>query len=439
MFERMDESYHSLLPRNEKKGSGALSSNVSMPFASKINTADLVEVDLHSSASAASENPGSSSILKMISKKTAQLFQLPKLIKQHIASKSKSTTSLSSDSIAMTSIPAQNSFKSKENLLETHDWKKDQEAIAEHRFILHPIFASRYRLLASIGEGSFGFVWRAERIADSQGVAVKFIRRSKIPESAWFYDPSSQLRIPSEVHFLQRLNHPNIVRFLDFFDDRDYIYLVTELHGTSWTLPNARLSSESHPQLKAAGHFRTKPRAAGKEPPCDLFECIEAHSYLPASLILHIFRQVLSAVLYMHRQGILHRDIKDENIVIDEHYNIWIIDFGSASLIPLADGGYFSRFNGTVSFAAPEVGYGSGRYNGLKAESWTLGVLLYTMAFKRAPFVSGQAARLETLVIPTNSPNSRELAMIDLIRKLLEKDPSKRLAAASIQQHPWLK
>ena len=431
-MEEKDESLHSLLPRNEDNSR----SSYATPFASKINTSDLVDVDLQSSSSSGAPSHKSSSVFKMLSKKTAQLFQLPKLIRQHIGSKSKS---MSADSIPMSAIPVTSESKLSDSSTVAYNWKKDQQEIAEHRFILHPVFASRYRLMASIGEGSFGFVWRGERIADSQGVAVKFIRRAKIPENAWLWDASAQLRIPSEVYFLQRLNHPHIVQFLDFFDDRDYIYLVTELHGISWTLPNARLSYHSHPQLKAPGHFRTKPKAVGREPPSDLFECIEAHSYLPAPLILHIFRQVLSAVLYMHRQGVLHRDIKDENIVIDEHYNVRIIDFGSASLIPLADGGYFSRFNGTVSFAAPEVGSGSGRYNGLKAESWTLGILLYTMTFKRAPFVSGEAARLESLIIPSNSPNSRELVMIDLIRKLLDKDPSKRLPIAAIQQHPWVK
>jgi serine/threonine protein kinase len=105
----------------------------------------------------------------------------------------------------------------------------------------------------------------------------------------------------------------------------------------------------------------------------------------------------------------------------------------------LADGGHYSRFNGTVSFAAPEIALGTGRYNGLKAESWTLGILLYTMAFKRAPFLNSHAARIETLIIPSNTPNSRELVMIDLIRKLLEKDPSKRISINSIPLHPWIK
>ena len=135
----------------------------------------------------------------------------------------------------------------------------------------------------------------------------------------------------------------------------------------------------------------------------------------------------------------LHRDIKDENIVVDEHYNIKLVDFGSASAIPFAEGGYFSRFNGTVSFAAPEIASGIGRYNGLKAESWTLGILLYTMAFKRAPFLNSHSARVESLIIPSNTPNSREVVMIDLIRKLLEKDPSKRLSINNISNHLWLK
>jgi hypothetical protein len=263
---------------------------------------DLVDVNLHSSAESPTSSPVS--VLKMLKK---QIFQLPKLLKKQFSSSSSyipaKTGGLTSstDSIKFNQIEAENKTLSKSSASISSsaadlNWKQDQDAIAEHRFIFHPVFASRYKLYSRIGEGSFGFVWRGERIADNLLVAVKFIRKSKIPLSNRIGN------IPSEVHILRGLVHQNIIRFIEYFDDQDYIYLVTELHGISWTLPSSLLSHNSHPQLKSLGHFRRSPKAS-LVPPCDLFECIEAHSYLPASLILHIFRQVLSAVDYLQKQG----------------------------------------------------------------------------------------------------------------------------------------
>jgi hypothetical protein len=407
---------------------------------------DFVDVDLgvktDSSFSSGSsvKKDSNDSILQMLVKKTSQLWQIPKIIKKHLAK----SGSKSEESIAMSPIPMNYEGNKKSTELkigaDRENWKIDQELIARHRFIFHPSFAGRYRLHRSVGEGSFGFVWRGECIHDGRPVAVKFIRRAKIPEHCWLWDADIDNRVPSEIFHLRRLMHSNIVRYIEHFDDMDYVYLVTELFGTSWALPNGRLSELSHPQLKNYGHFRTKQlaRPAFIEAPSDLFECIEAHKLLPASVIKHIFCQVVSAVLYMHRRGIVHRDIKDENVLVNERYDIQIIDFGSASSMPSQEGGYFTKFNGTMSFAAPEVSAAPGSYSALKAESWTLGVLLFTMAFKRPPFSSSQSALMENLVIPSNSLNSRELQMVDLMRRLLEKDPSQRMAIATVPSHPWL-
>jgi hypothetical protein len=262
---------------------------------------DLVDIDLHSSPESRSSSP--ISVLKMLKK---QILQFPKLFKKQFSSSSMPNSkdggmSSSIESIKLNPIADENKANSKSSASISSSsaelsWKRDQEAITEHRFIFHPVFASRYKLLNRVGEGSFGFVWRGERIYDNLKVAVKFIRKSKIPPSSRIGD------LPSEVHILQRISHPNIIRFIEYFDDQDYVYLITEMHGISWTLPSSLLSHNSHPQLKSIGHFRRAPKNI-LVPPCDLFECIEAHSYLPAPLILHIFKQVLAAVEYLHKQG----------------------------------------------------------------------------------------------------------------------------------------
>jgi serine/threonine protein kinase len=87
----------------------------------------------------------------------------------------------------------------------------------------------------------------------------------------------------------------------------------------------------------------------------------------------------------LEQHGLVHRDIKDENVVVDSEYRIKLIDFGSASPIPTCKEDYFKRYNGTPHFAAPEI-VRRRAYKGPQAEVWTLGVLLYTIIFGENPF-----------------------------------------------------
>lgn len=273
-------------------------------------------------------------------------------------------------------------------------------------------------------------------------MAVKFILKEKVPNANWAFDAELGM-VPMEVHLMKNLIHPNIIQYLDYFDDARFAYLITEMHGTSWTWPNPRINNEKNPGLRQPGQLLQLSNHGSKEglgvpgvtrrPPCDLFECIEAHSRLPEKTILKIFRQLLAAVIYMYSQGIVHRDLKDENVVVDEDYHVKLIDFGSACHLPTKDGGYFERFNGTLAFAAPEVVRGL-RYRPADAEVWSLGVLLYTMIFKKSPFNNTDAI----LHMQLDLPHEDHPGIYDLLRKMLHKNPQKRIRLDEIHQHPYL-
>lgn len=272
-------------------------------------------------------------------------------------------------------------------------WKEDAQLMLVEggysRFKNVPIFTGKYKLKTSIGQGSFGFVFKAERYRDGREVAIKFIYRQNINVMNWLFDSELGI-IPSEVFYLKSLRHVGIVQFLDYFDDGRYIYLVTEFYGTSWSPGNnGELNPKRNPGIKTAG--------SNANAPCDLFECIEAHNNLTERTIHFIFKQLIDIVLYLSGQGIVHRDLKDENVVVDGDYKIKIVDFGCAARIPWIGGygvgreeGWFEKFNGTLAFAPPEVIKGQ-KYRGSEAEIWTLGVLLYTMAFRQAPFQDAQS------------------------------------------------
>jgi len=290
-------------------------------------------------------------------------------------------------------------------------WKDDSKLMISGQYMRMKTvcgkFTMKYRLKSIIGQGSFGFVLRAERLRDTLSVAVKFIYRPNINTSNWLFDGELGM-IPSEVFYLKKLRHAGIVQFLDYFDDGRYIYLVTELHGTSWSsAKNPDLSPEKNPGLRSIPTTHSATDDTGGRP-CDLFECIEAHTYLPERTIHYIFMQLLDVFKYLKQQGIVHRDLKDENVVVDSEYRIKIIDFGCAARIPISasgngegeeEEGYFEKFNGTLAFAPPEVIRGL-KYKGSEAECWTLGVLLFTMAFRQAPFPDSESILKGQLEFP---------------------------------------
>jgi serine/threonine protein kinase len=257
---------------------------------------------------------------------------------------------------------------------------------------------------------------------------------------------------------------------LDYFSDDNYVYLVTELFGTSWETSNPLLLPEKHVGLRRKPRLQplnnclltyalkesTNRCASTREPirsnkaSMDLFECIDSHYALPEQVVRYIFVQIVDTVAYLHSQGVFHRDLKDENILVDEHYRIKIVDFGSACVFLRAqEDKKFHTFYGTLQFAAPEVLHGK-PYSGLKAEVWTLGILLYTMIFACNPFPSPDHVLKGHLDPPASyyhnlkkgycsGPPIEKSSVWDLVQKCLAPIPEERLDLEGILAHPWLR
>lgn len=146
---------------------------------------------------------------------------------------------------------------------------------------------------------------------------AKFIKKSKVYRESWIDEEDGQ-RLPLEIHFLSRIQHDHIVKMLDYYENDSYFQLVMEKHGSGM----------------------------------DLFEFIEKTNGVPEPLAAYISKQLVEAISYLHSQGILHRDIKDENVVLDDQFHAKLIDFGSAAF--LTDS-LFSAFCGTFEYCSPEV------------------------------------------------------------------------------------
>ncbi|XP_035658807.1 PAS domain-containing serine/threonine-protein kinase-like isoform X2 [Branchiostoma floridae] len=257
-------------------------------------------------------------------------------------------------------------------------------------------YDQRYRTHQCIGKGAFGFVKVAERRADGEQVVVKFIRKAKVLEESWVED-SSLGRVPLEISLLAKLEHPNIVTMLEAFENEEFFQVVMEKHGGGM----------------------------------DLFEFIDRRPHLDEPLASYIFRQLADATDYLHRQGILHRDIKDENIILSENFWIKLIDFGSAAY--MEENKMFATFCGTMEYCSPEVLMGNW-YRGPELEMWSIGITLYTLIFGENPFYDVE----ETIRAVLSPPFEVSPELIDLISWLLHPSPTYRCTMDQLVDHDWL-
>ncbi len=152
------------------------------------------------------------------------------------------------------------------------------------------------------------------------------------------------------------LRHPNLALMLDFFEDHEFYYLIMPCYGRGQ----------------------------------DLFDFVEsAPDGLDAKQVRCICGQVADGLRYLHAHNIVHRDIKDENVVLDGKGHAQIIDFGSAAHIK--PGRLFDTFSGTLDYAAAEILQGE-KYSGKEQDIWALGVVLYVMMCGECPFWNGEEA-----------------------------------------------
>ncbi|CAH8435702.1 unnamed protein product [Heterobilharzia americana] len=165
---------------------------------------------------------------------------------------------------------------------------------------------------------------------------------------------------------------------------------------------------------------------------CDMFDYIGERGTLSESETAYFFHQLIGILLSCHKVGVLHRDIKDENILINRTTNeLILIDFGSGAFL---ESRFYTDFDGTRVYSPPEWILNN-RYHGKQAEVWSLGVLLYDMLCGDIPFVNDKSIIGGKLRYRRD--NLSEAAK-HLIASCLNMDPSKRPSLLEILQHPWM-
>ncbi|XP_048362138.1 PAS domain-containing serine/threonine-protein kinase isoform X2 [Sphaerodactylus townsendi] len=257
-------------------------------------------------------------------------------------------------------------------------------------------YGKKYDTIGLIGRGAFGFVWTARCKKDHKEVVVKFIWKEKVLDNVWVDDPELG-RVTQEIAILVKLQHPSIIKVLDVFENQQFFQLVMEKHG----------------------------------PGLDLFTFIDNQPSMDEPLASFIFRQLVSAVGYLRCKNILHRDIKDENIIIAEDFTIKLVDFGSAAY--LEPNKLFYTFCGTIEYCSPEVLSGN-PYPGPELEMWSLGITLYTLVFGEHPFCELE----ETMRAILQPPFSVSAALMNILSGLLHPLPKNRTTLEMVIKDIWV-
>jgi len=270
-------------------------------------------------------------------------------------------------------------------------------------FILNEPIKDKYSLDEEIGKGGFSVVYKAKRAGTNQEYAVKCINKKKVE--------GDDIRLlKREIRIMKKLNHAHVLKLYEVYEYEDSFYLVMEL-------------------------------VKGKE----LFDKIVQRGMYSERDAAHIISQVLSAVEYLHHNGIAHRDLKPENLLSTGEGDseiVKIADFGFAKSFAGEEGQILMTSCGSPGYVAPEI---------LTAESydksvdmWSVGVIIYILLSGYPPFYADSAPALFKKIMDVKYDFDDSVwddisdSAKDLIKHLLVKDPNERFTATQCLEHEWI-
>jgi len=293
-----------------------------------------------------------------------------------------------------------------------------------------------YKYGRLIGQGAFGKVNIGLNVLSGRVVAIKSFNKDKLTINS-----ENMKKILYETNLMQKLNHPNITKILEMFEDDKFILIIMEyINGGN------------------------------------LFSFVKKRRKLSEKIAKFLFRQIILGIKHIHSKNIVHRDIKLENILIDLNNRVKICDFGIGVILNNGNELLHDQC-GTPMYMAPEIILSSKKkgYRGFPVDIWSSGIALYIMLSGTLPFniknknkkdkkdqknsensendehddddnddislTHNNNYELQYSIINKNPKKIEKISdeARDLLNGLLDKDPDKRLTIDEILNHPWLK
>ncbi|TFK48906.1 Pkinase-domain-containing protein [Heliocybe sulcata] len=259
--------------------------------------------------------------------------------------------------------------------------------------------STKYQRIGLLGEGGFARVYEVVDNKHQSRLACKVVTKASLKTK------KAKTKLYAEIKIHRALTHPNVVQFLDCFEDDDNVYMTIAL------CPNGSLMD----LLRRRRRF-TEP---------------EARVFMV---------QLLGACHYMHTHQVIHRDLKLGNLLLDAHMNVKVGDFGLAALIE-HPGERKKTICGTPNYIAPEVLFDTANGHSFEVDIWSTGVILYTLLIGQAPFQTKEVQSIYNRIRDNQYefPEHRACssAAKQLIQAILTRNPSERPTMHDILDHDW--
>ncbi|KAH9873876.1 hypothetical protein IAQ61_004503 [Plenodomus lingam] len=284
---------------------------------------------------------------------------------------------------------------------------------------------ANYNIIGQVGKGAFATVYQIATKMDGKVLAAKELEKRRFVKNGML-----DKKIDNEMRIMQDLRHPNIVEFVEYHDQGDYLYIIMEFVRCG-----------------------------------DLQGYLNQVGLMKEDVAKTMAQQILSALHYLHRSQITHRDIKPDNILIADvdPFTVKLSDFGLSKVVK-HDETFLKTFCGTLLYCAPEVfpDYGTGSVRGTKrrrgakvyhsysssVDIWSFGGVLWNALCGEPPFkgisdATGEAMYnniMSSHLDPTPLQRAGVSAQcIDLLMQMLRTDPSRRPTDRECLSHEWLK
>ncbi|RSL74887.1 hypothetical protein CEP51_011374 [Fusarium floridanum] len=309
---------------------------------------------------------------------------------------------------------------------QTQFGNEDADGKSHHR-------VNQYTILEEIGRGSYGAVHLAK---DQFGheYAVKEFSKARLRKRAQSHilrqGPRGPRRmgpgfgfnaaratetndalhfIREEIAIMKKLYHPNLVQLYEVLDDpeEDSIYMVLEMCRKGVVM-KVGLDEQAEPY--------------------------------PEENCRYWFRDLILAIEYLHAQGIIHRDIKPDNLLLSDDDVLKVVDFGVSEMFQKPENMRTAKSAGSPAFLPPELCGKHADVSGTAADIWSMGVSLYCLKYGRIPFNCEGVLDMYDAIKSDKPqiPEDENPEFVDLMNKILEKDPEKRITMDKLREHPWV-